>query len=234
MIAATPRAPARVHPGAEQETPTRARALPSLRKIRKAKSASVPLPRFVSGDLLVFAGKGDLYSRVGRWIMQGDGEGPTYAVHAAQFLDSRRILEMDMVARVKTVEQVVKKQYRLDLWQRRSFEVWRCRTFSIQQRRAITREALAFVDVRFGGIKFAAHLLDGLIYKLTHREVFLFRRLDRANDAPVCSGIVASSYDRALQYRFGVPPDCADPDHIHDWVRSHPDDWVRVFSLEKY
>jgi hypothetical protein len=31
-----------------------------------------------------------------------------------------------------------------------------------------------------------------------------------------------------------VPPDCADPDHIHDWVVGHPDEWVQVFRLEEY
>jgi hypothetical protein len=35
-----------------------------------------------------------------------------------------------------------------------------------------------------------------------------------------------------LHYRFGIDPECADPDQIHDWVRSHPDEWVCVFRPE--
>jgi hypothetical protein len=60
----------------------------------------------------------------------------------------------------------------------------------------------------------------------------LFRHSDPADHHPVCSGITASVYDKVLHYRFGVDPECADPDQIHDWVRSHPDAWVRVFRLE--
>jgi hypothetical protein len=193
------------------------------------------LPTFLAGDVMVFAGKGDIYSRAGRRLMQTEGEGPTYAVHTAQFLDGGRFLEMDMVARVKAVEDIFNKRGRLDKWGRfRGFEVWRCVRLTDAQRRAVTRHALAYVNVRFGLAKLWAHLLDNLLYMLLHREVFLFRRLDPDNTVPVCSGITASSYDRALGYQFGVPPDCADPDHIDDWIKGHPDDWVRVFCLEEY
>jgi len=103
-----------------------------------------------------------------------------------------------------------------------------------QQREALDREALAYVNVKFGMLKFTAHLLDDLICKLLHKEIFLFRRIDHEDRRPVCSGITASVYDRALNYRFGVSPECADPDQIHDWVETHPDEWVRVFRLEGY
>jgi len=201
---------------------------------RKASRVQTQTPQFLAGDVILFAGKGDLYSRVGRWIMQMDGEGPTYAVHTAQFLDARRVLEMDMVARIKTIEDVLHRRNKLDMWERRGFEVWRCERLTARERKAITREALAYVNVKFGMAKFGAHLLDNLIYRIVHRDVRFFRRLDRDNRHPVCSSITASTYDRALHYQFGVPPDCADPDHIHDWVKGHPDEWAQVYCLEEY
>jgi hypothetical protein len=73
-----------------------------------------------------------------------------------------------------------------------------------------------------------------LINKALDKDVYLFRRLGNGNGYPVCSEITAITYDRALHYRFGVPPECADPDHIHDWLRSHPEEWVRVFCLQEY
>jgi hypothetical protein len=79
-----------------------------------------------------------------------------------------------------------------------------------------------------------AHCFDGLVSQIARRDVLFFRRLDRDNSYPVCSGITAASYDRALHYHFGVPPECADPDHIHDWVKGHPHEWVRIFCLEEY
>jgi hypothetical protein len=192
------------------------------------------IPRFLAGDIMLFAGKGDLYSRVGRRLMQMDGEGPTYAVHTAQFLDAHRVLEMDMVATIKSIEDVLAKRSKLEMWERRGFEVWRCTRLTAEQRKALTRQALAFVDVRFGMAKFGAHVLDNLIYRVIHRDVRLFRRLDRNNRHPVCSGITSATYEKALHYEFGVPAECADPDHIHDWVKGHPDEWVQVFRLDEY
>jgi len=200
----------------------------------KRARVQVQTPDFLAGDVILFAGQGDLYSKVSRWLMRGRGEGPTYTVHTAHFIDPSRVLEMDIVGRVKTIEDILNKRSKLDLWKRRGFEVWRCRPLTDRQRAALTRYSLSFVNVKFGFAKFGAHLLDGLIYKIVRRDLFLFRRLDRDNSSPVCSGITASVYDRALRYQFGVPPDCADPDHIHDWVRTHPDEWARIFSLEEY
>jgi hypothetical protein len=202
--------------------------------LRRRKKSNLRIPAFLAGDVICFAGKGDLYSRAGRWLMRMEGEGPTYSVHTAQFLDGRRVLEMDIVGRIKTIDDVLAKRSKLDMWERRGFEVWRCETLTPAQRAAVTRSALEFVDVRFGMAKFWAHMLDNLIYRVVRRDLYLFRRLDRNNSAPVCSGITASSYHRALRYEFGVPPDVADPDHIHDWLVGHPDEWVQVFHLKEY
>jgi hypothetical protein len=198
------------------------------------KGMQTRIPEFLAGDVILFAGQGDLYSKGGRWLMRSGGEGPTYAVHTAQFLDSHRVLEMDMVAKVKTLEDVLNKRYKLNLWRRRGFEVWRLKLLTEEQRRALTKQALLYVNVKFGWAKFAAHLLDNLISKVTHRDIFLFRRLDPDDRRPVCSGITASVYSRALHYRFGVEPECVDPDQIYDWVTSHPEEWVRVFCLAEY
>lgn len=186
-------------------------------------------PQFLAGDIILFSGKGDLYSKLSQRLMRGPREGPTYTVHTAQFLSSRHVLEMDFVARAKSLDDLLNKRYKLDVWKWRGFEVWRCRTLTDQERQALTRQALTYLNVRFGMLKFAAHLLDGLISRIARRDVFLLRRLD--NGYPVCSEITAMSYGKALGYRFGVPPACADPDHIHDWVVAHPDEWVRVFRV---
>jgi len=119
------------------------------------------------------------------------------------------------------------------LWKARGFEVWRCTTLTTEQRAALTHEAMKYVNVRFGFLKLSAHALDDSICKLLHKDVFLFRHIDPEDRHPVCSGITAAVYDRALHYRFGVDPECADPDQIYDWVHSHPEEWVRVFPVEE-
>jgi hypothetical protein len=193
------------------------------------------VPVFYAGDILLFAGKaGDLYTRLGGWIMRSPGESPPYALHAAQFLDQRRVLEMDFVGRVKSLDDILQQRVDLNTWQRRGFEVWRCRTLSAEQREQLTDQALRYINIRFGYLKMIAHLMDGLLTKLTRRDLFIFRKLDPDGSSPVCSGVTAFVYDRALHYRFGVEPECADPDHIHDWLTSHPDEWERIFAVDNY
>src|SRR5687768_2902448 len=184
-------------------------------------SEQTQIPQFLAGDIILFAGMGDLYSKVGAWMMCAPGEGSTYAVHTAQFLSSRRVLEMDFKVRIKSIDDVLNKQ--------RGFEVWRCRTLSGPERQTLTRQALAYTKVRFGMLRFLAHMFDGLISRAAHRDVFLLRQLH--GGYPVCSGITSMTYDKALGYRFGVPPECADPDHIHDWLVAHPDEWVRIYRF---
>jgi hypothetical protein len=222
--------------------------------------APVRTPEFLAGDIILFASTGDAFSNVGRWLMRGEHEAPTYAVHTGQFLDPPLVLEMDTVARITILAEVLKRRYWqgpfrallpppvwaqladvLDrrfrryrrtwqgLWKPRGFEVWRCRMLTAEQRTALTHEALRYVNVRFGFLKFSAHALDNVICKLLHRDVFLFRHIDPADRHPVCSGITTAVYDTVLHYRFGVDPECADPDQIHDWVSSHPDEWVCIF-----
>jgi hypothetical protein len=200
-----------------------------------SKQTKIQLPQFFPGDILLFAGKqGARYTRLADWVMRSNGESPTYAVHTAQFLDPRRVLEMDYVVKVKSIDDILNKRVDLNAWERRGFEVWRCRTLTDAQREMLTDQALRYINVRFGYVKMIAHLLDGLIQKVTHRDRFLFRQLDPDGSSPVCSGVTAFVYDKALHYRFGVEPECADPDHIHDWVVAHPDEWERVFALHDY
>jgi hypothetical protein len=192
------------------------------------------LPKFLAGDIILFAGRGDVSDLVSRWIERSPGEAPTYAVHTAQFLDPDRYLELDIVVKIRANPEILRKRQAHDGWQQRGFEVWRCRQLMPEQREALTSEALAYLGETFGAAKFLTHFLDGIASKLARKEVFFFRRLNHDQRYPICSWITAFSYDRALHYRFGVPPECADPDQIDDWVSSHPDDWVRVFRLEDY
>lgn len=192
------------------------------------------LPEFLAGDIILFSGKSDLYGRFTRWLMRSRGEGPTYAVHVAQFIDSRRVLEMDVVGKIKTVDDILNKRVDLDTWQRRGFEVWRCTSLTPEQREAITRETLRFVNSKFGFAMFTAQLFDGLIRKASNKDVYLFRRLAGHSVRPICSEITSEVYYHALHYQFGVPPECADPDNLYDWVYDHPGEWVRVFDLKEF
>jgi hypothetical protein len=188
----------------------------------------------MAGDIVLFAARADWYGRLSRWLLRQRGEGPTYAVHTAQFLDPGSYLELAVRGTIRATGEILKPRQRLDMWQRRGFAVWRYRALTAAQRAAVTQQARASVGATFGWAKFMTHLLDGLIVKALGREVFLFRRLNHDQRYPICSWITAFSYDRALHYQFGVPPECADPDQIDDWVSGHPEEWEQIYRLENY
>jgi hypothetical protein len=197
-------------------------------------ATSYGLPPFLAGDVILFASQDDLYGKVGRWFMRTRGEGPTYAVHTAQFLDSGNYIELDFVTKLRATREILRKRQAHDMWQRRGFEVWRCQPLSFEQRQAVSRKALTYLGTKFGMAKFLTHFLDCALNKLAGREIFFFRRFNHDQRYPICSWITAFSYDRALQYQFGVPPECADPDAIADWITSHPDEWSCLFRLTDY
>jgi hypothetical protein len=80
-------------------------------------SQPAQLPEFLAGDIILFARKkGGRYTRLADRVMRSTGEGPTYAVHTAQFLDSRRVLEMDFVVRIKRIDDILNKRVDLNTW----------------------------------------------------------------------------------------------------------------------
>jgi hypothetical protein len=146
-------------------------------------------------------------------------------VHTAQFLDADTVIEMAASVKTRSTQELLQL--------RNAIEVWRCRSLTPTQRQTVSDTARAYLGRKFGWSKLVTHLLDGLVNKLVQKPIFFFRRLNHDQRYPICSWITAYSYDRAVHYQFGVPPQCADPDQIHDWVRSHADEWVRVFALEE-
>lgn len=107
--------------------------------------------------------------------------------------------------------------------------LYRLRGLTTGQRETVTRKALVYFGMKFGWGKLVTHVLDGLINKIARREVFFFRQLNHSDRYPICSWITAFAYDSAIQYRFGVPPQCADPDQMHDWVEANPKEWALIF-----
>lgn len=178
-------------------------------------------PGFFAGDVVFLASRGDLPGRLGSWIAQSRGEDPTYAVHTAQFIDPGTLLEMDFLTEKRKLSHLLSS--------RRGFEVWRLRGLTAEQRETLTQKALVYFGMKFGWGKLVTHVLDGLINKIVRKEIFFFRRLNHSDRYPICSWITAFAYERALHYRFGVPPQCADPDQMHDWVEANPKEWTLIF-----
>src|SRR4051812_48076429 len=91
--------------------------------VDQAGAGSDPLPTFMAGDIISFAGRPDWYGRISGWFMRNAGEGPTYAVHTAQFLDADHYLELAIAGKIRATGEILKQHQPLDMWQRRGFAV---------------------------------------------------------------------------------------------------------------
>lgn len=105
--------------------------------------------------------------------------------------------------------------------------VFRNMRLSSAQRMVIANTALKYRGMKYGYWKIAAHLLDWFL-----QGAYVFRRLAGMKNYPICSWLAAYSYSRVVDrsFGFGVPPGAASPDDMWDWVKSHPEEWVQVYS----
>ncbi len=89
----------------------------------------------------------------------------------------------------------------------------------------IAKESIEQVGKKYGYIKIIAHLLDWLLL-----GAYVFRRIARNGNYPICSWLVAHSFAKAGK-NFGVAPGAADPDHIWDFIEQNPDKYKEVYPL---
>src|SRR6476660_3536087 len=83
--------------------------------LAESESGYTQLPLFMPGDVINFACQDDLYGKVSRWLMRTSGEGPTYSVHTAQFLDADRYLELDIVGKIRPTSDLLIQHHKRDL-----------------------------------------------------------------------------------------------------------------------
>ena len=95
-------------------------------------------------------------------------------------------------------------------------QVWRLEGLQLK-RKVVTERALEYHGCAYGKLKIIAHGLDGLL-----GGAYLFRRLCRMDNYPICSWLVAYAYDSVGERFSGLPPNAVQPDDIGDHVRADP------------
>lgn len=188
---------------------------------------------FCPGDLLLFHGSAWVSSAI-RWATQAKGEVETYANHVGGIGYGGRVDgdATDIEALWTAVEHPLSDD------QGREFQAWRLmeihedgkpvRTITTPDRLLLATTARAYLGRKYGAFKIGLHLGDALLAKVFGGSPYLFRRLALMDDYPICSWLWAHAYDKALGYRFGVDPDAAAPDDMHDWCLAHPEEWERI------
>lgn len=161
-----------------------------------------------------------------RLFTRSFGESRTMVNHVGVVVEGGTVDEAIGVEALRTVK-------RHTLWLKygpgssSDIAVYRPLNLSDEEKTVVVAAAEGYVGRTYGYLKIAAHLLDWLLL-----GAYLFRRLARMDDYPICSWLVAHAFAQADK-NFGVPPGRASPDDIWDFVTSNPDTYRVVQSLSQ-
>lgn len=176
---------------------------------------------YLPGDLIFCHGAGWLQRSI-RWAERKSGEAASYANHVAGIVTECEVVE--------ALWTVLDHPY-AEALANTPHQVWRCLALTPAQRLAVAQAALDYVGREYGTLKIAAHLADALLSRLRGRDVYAVRRLCSMDRYPICSWVWAHAY-AAVGLSFGVEPDAADPDDMHDYVTASPA-WVLVAEIKE-
>lgn len=86
----------------------------------------------------------------------------------------------------------------------------------------------------YGPLKLTLHATDWLISRALFwrkKDVYLFRRLARLKNFPICSGAVGYSYHKGAGVRLGGPWWAIQPDDIWDYTKRNSSIWYQALDL---
>jgi len=175
-----------------------------------------------TGDIIHVQSRG-LLSLLVRWFSRAEKEEKTWASHSAMVL---RVGE-----KIEIIEALYKVVIRpITAYTGGKSKLVVCRRpggLDDEQRRRIIEKAEDYRGRKYGCLKIVAHALDRLF-----NNKYVFRRLTRMDDYPICSWLVAYVYDRVLGCRFGAPPNAVQPDDLLDHCVDADWDFIWADSRE--
>lgn len=177
---------------------------------------------FLPGDVVLTRGSG-VVSRLIRKFTTSGGEEPAAVNHVGIVIRGGTAREATIIEALGTG---VKHNF---LWRYAGVTdevaVFRYRDFSHNDRALVSARAKAYEGRAYGYLKLGTQWLDWLI-----GDRYLFRRLTRMDDFPICSWLVAKAYGD-LGVDFGVRREQATPDDIWDHCTTHQADWELIHPL---
>ena len=159
-----------------------------------------------TGDIIHVQNRG-LLSKLILFFSRADKEKPTWTSHSAMVLRVGEEIEI-IEALWKTVIRPITayKGTRAKLIISRKTPA-----IEEQRKKKMIEKAEYYKGKQYDVLHIVLHALDRLL-----NNSYVFRRLLKDDDYPICSWLVAYVYDRILSYQFGVPPNAAQPDDILD------------------
>ena len=159
-----------------------------------------------TGDIIHVLSRG-LLSKLIRFFSRADEEGPSWASHSAMVLRVGEEIEI-IEALTKTVIRPI------TAYKGTKAKLLVCRKpggLDTQNKQKMIEKAKYYKGKPYGYLKIVCHALDRFF-----DNRYVFRRLIKVDNYPICSWLVAYVYDRVISYQFGVPPNAAQPDDILD------------------
>jgi hypothetical protein len=171
-----------------------------------------------TGDVIHVQSRG-LLSKLIRFFSRSDEEGPSWASHSAM------VLRVD--EQIEIIEALTTTVIRpITAYKDTNAKLLVCRKpagIDEPHKQQMIEKAEYYNGMRYGYVRIVCHALDRFF-----DNRYIFRRLLKYENYPICSWLVAYVYDRILKYQFGVPPDAAQPDDILDYCVAK--DWDFIWS----
>ena len=180
------------------------------RQIERGRTRACAKP----GDIVLTQGHTFVSSAI-RFCTRGLGESRTQVNHVAIV-----VAEGSPPAEATIIEalhEVKRHSTRKGYGNGRSdVAIYRPTSLTEDEKETIVKAAKAYHGKSYGYGKIILHVLDSLLLGF-----FVFRKLARVDEEPICSWLVAHSYN-AAGTDFGVSARAATPDDIWDFVKNHP------------
>jgi cell wall-associated NlpC family hydrolase len=175
------------------------------------------------GDLFLTRGVGFLSSAI-RFFTRRIGESRTRVNHVGVVVGGGDLQSAVVVEALRTVQ----RHRLIDEYggTRDRVAVFRPTRLSQAELERVVKAANDYVGHSYGYGKIVLHALDWVL-----QGAYVFRRLGRMDDYPICSWLVAHAFGKAGVH-FGVDAGAASPDDIWDYVVAHPGEFTQVRPLE--
>jgi hypothetical protein len=175
------------------------------------------------GDVLVARGRGFLSTAI-RFFTRRIGESRTKVNHVGVIVEGGPLEDAVVV---EALWKVVRRKLVEGYGDEDASEVGIFRPINLTEKeiRTVVEAANGYVGRRYGVLKLVAHLADWVL-----QGAYVFRRITRLDRYPICSWLVACSFDKAGK-TFGVAPGAASPDDIWDFCIRETDKYVEVLKL---
>ena len=159
-----------------------------------------------TGDVIHVQSRG-IISKLVRFFSRANDEEKSWASHSAMVLragENIEIIEALWTTVIRPITAYKGGTAKL-LISRRPEEI------NEEQKQKMIKKAEYYKGKPYGFWEITFHALDRLL-----NNSYVFRRLIKDNDYPICSWLVAYVYYKVLNYKFGTEPNAAQPDDIMD------------------